>query len=226
MSLKKAVVPAALALIAVAALVGGIPFAAAEEGSPEFKAGESPATLSVFSASGLHEQYIRVTNEKGENLDVKCNVRTAHVESLTTFPTTSIQARAGFGECEVDGEAKSAAAGNGCEYKFNLVAASSPPTATMDIICPAGKEIEFEGSKCKVTIPAQTGLKHVIYSNNSKAVPPDAVETFSITSLEYKIKAGCRGQAKNQTKTNGIYTDGLTMQARNKFGFSTSFAVE
>jgi hypothetical protein len=208
----KAMGLAAVALIAALA-ISGVPFAGAEEeAAPEYQSENNPATVDIFSSAGIHEQYIRVTNEKGENLDVKCGIRSANLVTSTTFPTTSIQTRVAFGECTVDGE-KAAGVANECEYLFNLVAGSNPATATLKIICPGTKEIEFESAKCRVFIPPQENLKHVVYSNNEAAKPPEAVETFSITGLKYWIYSGCRGESKTESKTNGIYTDGLKMQA-------------
>lgn len=199
-------------LLVMALMVSFVPFAWAA--APEYQAEQAKAALVAFGPAGGHEYYIRVTNEKGANIDAKCGIRTANVASTIAFPTASIQTTIGFSECKLNGE-EAFGYTNGCEYKFNLVAASSPATATLDILCPSGKEIEFEvnqAGKCKITIPEQKGLKHVIYSNNEGAIP-DVTETFSITGLKYTIKKTCPEQAKEETKTNGIYTDGLTRQA-------------
>jgi len=203
-----------LGLVVLAVLAAAVvPLALAEEeAAPEYQSEKNPATVDIFSSVGIHEQYIRGTNEKGENLDVKCGIRSTNLVTSTTFPTTSMQTRVAFSSCTVDGET-AAAATNECEYLFNLTAASSPATATLKIICPGAKEIEFESAKCRIFIPPQENLKHVIYSNNEAATPPEAVETFSITGLKYWIYNGCRGQTKTESKTNGIYTDGLKMQA-------------
>jgi hypothetical protein len=205
-----AVLLASLAALALAL----VPFALAEEAAPEFQAENSPAKVDAFATGqNLHEQYIRVTNEKGENLDVKCNTRSATLSTATTFPRNSLKTSMGFGECAIAGMAAGSAFTNECEYEFSLVAASNPATATLSILCAAGKEIKFESfSGCVIRIPPQKGLKHVLYSNNETVSPPDVTETFSITGLEYTIAKGCPNQTKTETKTNGIDTDGLTMR--------------
>lgn len=210
-------------LPAIVLMVTFVPFAGAA--APEYKAKAAKATLLAFAPVGGHENYIRFTNEKGANIDFKCNQRFANQAGTIAFPTTSIQTTIGFSECKLNNEVAFGYP-NGCEYKFNLVAASSPPTATLDILCPNGKEIELEvneAGKCRVHIPEQKGLSHVIYSNNA-GPPSDVTETFSITGLKYTIKKNCPEQAKEETKTNGIYTDGLKRQAF--AGGQVGFSVE
>jgi len=208
----KAAVPIIVAVLAALAL-GVVQFAGADDAAPEFHTGNNPATLDAFGPMGGHEYYLRFTNAKGENTDAKCSTRTASLFTATNFPVTSIKTSVGFNGCTLNGET-AAAAVNGCEYEFKLVAGSEPVTATLDIVCPFGKKIEFESSKCRIDVWPQKGLKHVIYSNN-EAAPTDVTETFSITGLEYTVSGFCPGQTKSETKTNGIYTDGLTVQATN-----------
>lgn len=210
----KAVAFSVLAVI-IAVALNVVPLAGAEEeAAPEFKAEKSPSNLDVFAPVGGHEHYLRFTNQNGVNTDVKCSNRSGSNFNGVTFPTTALKTSFNFGGCTLNGETASAAT-NGCEYEYKLVAGSEPATATLDILCSGGKPIEFQSTKCAITIPEQKGVKHVLFSNTAGATPPDLTATFSITTLEYTVSIICPEQTKKETKTNGIYTDGLTVQGTN-----------
>jgi hypothetical protein len=210
---SKAIAGSVLAVF-IALALNVVPFAGAEEeAAPEFKAEKSPSNIDAFGPVGGHEYYLRFTNQNGVNTDVKCSNRTGSNFNGVTFPTTTLKTSVGFGTCTLNGET-AAASTNGCEYEYKLVTGSEPATATLDILCPS-KPIEFASTKCTITIPEQKGLKHVLFSNTAGATPPDLTATFSITTLEYTVSFSCPEQTKKETKNNGIYTDGLTVQATN-----------
>jgi hypothetical protein len=75
----------------------------------------------------------------------------------------------------------------GCEYNLNITAGSGITTGTVDVECPAGKEITVTAisagvTKCTVHVPTQTGLKGVTYSSTGAGTTREIVVTIDITS--------------------------------------------
>jgi hypothetical protein len=87
---------------------------------------------------------------------------------------------------------------NGCAYIINAA-------GRVTIECPVGKEIEFEGGGCKVTVPAQGPLGGVGFVASSSA---ESTFSTSVKSIE-GAASGCAGG--NGAFKNGEYTTGNTI---------------
>jgi hypothetical protein len=97
-------------------------------------------------------------------------------------------------------------------------------TGTMEVECPAGKELDFkvtkigsEETKCTFKIPSQSGLKHVIYKNNKESSPTDITIESTVEGLTYTSEGGLLNcGVANGVHTNGTYSGTETGQAFNE----------
>jgi len=108
---------------------------------------------------------------------------------------------------------------NGCHYRFTGVTTTGNPTggehATVDVICPEGKEIEIRVTglnlKCS-TVPAQEVKDAVRYEEDSSN--PEGAVIVKATAHGFESKtveslAGCG----TETHTNGTYVGEATVTA-------------
>jgi hypothetical protein len=102
---------------------------------------------------------------------------------------------------------------NGCTYTLNDVAGSSPPTAKVDIVCPAGKVITMKptGLACVIEIGAQTGLQHIV-AENKGTEPTHVFLNITIVGLIAKT-TGAECPTPGVTETNGSLTGTATVEA-------------
>lgn len=107
---------------------------------------------------------------------------------------------------------------NGCHLELNVLNAGPPYVGTTDVVCPAGKGIEFVGSgggmtKCRLVIPSQNGVEGVSFENTGTGSSRAVTVNFNLTSVKYTQIAGT-GLAKctEGEFSNGIFTvsDSLT----------------
>lgn len=113
---------------------------------------------------------------------------------------------------------------NGCNYRFHSgeTLGAGEITATMDIVCPAGKEIETSGGLlCSLRVPPQTGLKHVIFRNEG-TTPETVTGETTVTGLRYTHTGAC-GDGK--AHEDGIYAGKFTTTAENNAGVQKGITV-
>lgn len=82
---------------------------------------------------------------------------------------------------------------NGCSYLFHLAEGSTK--ATVDIVCPAGKEITGTGvsvgtAKCTIHVPAQTGLSEVLFKNVGAGSTRELTIEVNLKGIKYTHTAG------------------------------------
>jgi hypothetical protein len=109
---------------------------------------------------------------------------------------------------------------NGCEYVFHTAA-----TNTVDIVCPgATKYIAVTAPGCEITIPEQTGLKGITFTNSSPET--DIIVHIDITNQIKYIEHDkgffptCAMHNTEQT-SNGSYTGRETIEGTNTVGAMT-----
>jgi len=185
---------------------------AAAQAAPQFEAEAGTTGIHALGTRPGHEHYFSFPNQFGGIVNLSCNVSAAAF-SKATFPGTTLSFVPSYSECTLGGEATVKECFNECSYQFVLVAKSSPPTGTFSIVCPAGKEIKFEGPKCTVHIPPQTGRQHVVFSNTEPGLPAqrDIDATISTSELSYKLTPGCPGVFTTETKKTGTFTEEWTL---------------
>lgn len=204
----KALALAALALLAVA--VGGV--GAAQAGT--FTAGQYPATV-----VGTNVVPHTITTNLGamECVPIFHGVLGAASEDLTLTP--------GYGPCTL-GAKEVHVDLNGCDYLLHAGETSGEHSVegTMDIVCPAGQAIDFEVTSmpvCHLTVPPQTGLSALTYTNWTGA--GDVKLDFEISELAYGLDMGCPGPG---TYANGTFTGITTFVGFKEPGVQTLFKVD
>src|SRR5437868_7016392 len=169
---------------------------AAQAAPPEFHFQQVPATI---TASGTGDAF---TTSVGK---LKCSKPALFGVHTTSTTTTTMTLTPEYEGCTFLG-LETAVETNGCYYVLHLVEGSSPPTATMDIVCPKEKEITFKASGCVVHIPPQTGLSHVVFENLVIEGGPGHIQAaVTVTGIKYTLTAGCPGVSKDLTLNSGEY---------------------
>jgi len=132
---------------------------------------------------------------------VKC--KEVSYKATTGTPTTTISATPTYPAKTASGEQNCTGFGfpaevttNGCTYLFHLGAAT---TGTLDIVCPAEKEITVTAvsagtDKCIVHVPAQVGLATITYRNSGG----------SLSTRELEVEANIGGLTYTHTEGTGI----------------------
>jgi hypothetical protein len=180
--------------------------AVAQATGPFFKTVESPATVTGTKIAG--EQFIKTNAGKTE-----C---TGSQWSATIVKqNTSMLLKNAYSGCTLGGAGATVEL-NGCEFNLNLVSTSSPPTATVDLICPGSNEVTIKSGTCVIHIAGnQMGLKHATFTNTPNKVPPfdDIDMTLAVSGIKYTTTALCPGGAV--AKSDGEYKEKVTLQAEN-----------
>jgi hypothetical protein len=130
---------------------------------------------------------------------------TTTFSSSVSGPATQVSLGPVYGSCSMAGFATTVKM-NGCSYLVNIESTGPPSTGRLDVVCPAGKSIEFSTGKCKVTIPAQTTNAGGLALSNG----PNATigVGFSVSGIKYQQQPGT-GEGTLCTGgefTNGTYT--------------------
>lgn len=140
-------------------------------------------------------------------------------ETLTMTPAYATQCS--LGETEIHVKV------NGCDYLLHAGETTGEDTVagSMDIVCPAGKAIDFEITSvpiCHLTVPGQTGLNALTFTNRTAAKDVDL--DFALEELVYRLDEGCPGAGNYN---NGSYGAGTTtMIAAKEGGMVIPFGVD
>jgi hypothetical protein len=197
-----------LAMLATAAA-----FAPAAQAG-EFTAGKYPATI-IGTNNVIH----KITTNLGV---MECApVLHGNLEAPSEELTFSL----GYGPCtlganEVDVNV------NGCDYRVHAgnTAGQHKVAGTMDIVCPEGSVIDFEVTSvptCHLTVPGQTGLGALTYTNHTP--PTDVDLDFNLSGLSYTLDMGCPGPG---VYANGAFTGTTTLVAFHPVGVQVAFGVD
>lgn len=203
-----------LALAAVFALAALT--AAAAHGVPaDFKA-DTTTTNAIYKLEDdpTAREQIFLT-EFGE---INCNTFSAHGtahQTATTLTATGVEYSSDYfepqGPCEAFGLEMELIFG-GCDYVFHAgtISGEGESTGTMDIVCPPGQEIEIVTSVCTVSVPGQTGLGSVTYTDGGGS-PRDITVDIQVENLVYSGEGlFCSGEF-----ANGVYDGKMTLKAYN-----------
>jgi hypothetical protein len=103
---------------------------------------------------------------------------------------------------------------NGCDLFLFIVGSSFPVTATMDIVCPFGKELTVTVPSIECTIhiePGQNGLSHITFANGGAGTTRDALATLAVKGITYTETKPCPG-SNGSTTNNGQLTGTVTFK--------------
>jgi len=119
-----------------------------------------------------------------------------------------------YKECEVAGSGGFLSATvtmNGCEYVFDV---SGGANATVDLVCPAGKDVTIDAGSCVIHIAPFENKSHVNMSNNKPHI--DAKPTVSGIHAVLTDAFLCPFEG-NTTTTTGTLTGGpVTLKGENE----------
>jgi hypothetical protein len=213
--LKRAAAVAAGTLVAAASL-------AASADAVTFTAGASSGTVQTTQTSEILITLPGVfpSTAKGE---LKCpTVKEQGTYASATF--AEIEVTATFSGCTFLGFLNGVIQMNGCVFKYRAGTASA---SAMEIICPAGKEIDLVVGNgfCVVHIGPQI-RGNVSYKNNTTAVPDDVERTLAVTGLGYRATYGCTEGGLIGNYFNGSITGTSTMRAFNSSGTQVNLTVD
>jgi hypothetical protein len=170
-----------LALVAVFAMSA---VAASMASADDLTSEVSPVTL-----TGAQEENDVLTTTAG---NISC--KEIKYKGTAVTPTTTVSVTPEYPE-KSGGVTNCTALGfpmlvdvNGCSYLFHIGAGVT--TGTLDIVCPAGKEITVTVNylstvKCIIHVPAQTGLGPVTYTNVGSGATREITVSAKITNLKY-----------------------------------------
>lgn len=105
---------------------------------------------------------------------------------------------------------------NGCKY--TLTGASQPAlTALVDVTgCTSGKGIEITTAICRMTVPAQNSISHLVFANTTAQ---DVDVSITASAITYQADGPlCPNMATGQTLNDGTYVGQATFQAREDKG--------
>jgi archaellum component FlaF (FlaF/FlaG flagellin family) len=116
----------------------------------------------------------------------ECNKVTYVGEQMVT-PTSTLSFTPTYSGCTIFGFANSPVVVNGCSYKFTTVTKEIATfEGAIDIVCPAGKVIEFQAFGCTVTVGSQTSLKRVTFTNVGTTTTSELTYDVSLTGIKYE----------------------------------------
>ncbi len=163
----------------------------------------SKSTNTTLTAEQENNQLFQAGGQQITCKEARFEATTSNqeVQEVTFQPkeTTAKAGEVGYGACTFG--VKVQVKMNGCDYLFTA-------NNQVHIQCPAGKEIEFEGSfigiKCLVKIPAQGPRSLVTYKNIGTGTTEEITVEANVQGITYTAQgSGCKEQGEKQ---NGVYT--------------------
>jgi len=206
-----------LALVAALAMTALVASAAQANNEGKFTATSYPGTLHgedtgthVFTAAGG---------------TVNCTNATFTGSFTEASKTQTITPE--YSGCTAFGFIGATVTMNGCDYLFHLTGtgAGGAYNSTVDLVCPAGKEITIDAGPCMISLPGQTGLPGSTFTN-SGGTPSDVTNHANVTGITGVLKkenALCFFTAGHFT--NGTYKGSTTVTGKNAGGAAQSIDI-
>jgi hypothetical protein len=185
---------------------------------PVFKAEKYPAKLTgtalEFHVFGFNSSWKCTSVTFSGSL-------TESSSTLTLSPT--------YSGCTFFGLAVSANT-NGCTYLLHLVEAEKEDVfrSTIDLSCPAGKEIQFSQALtgCSWSFGTQTALGKVTATDLTASKPKNLQLTFEVSNIKYTEKKGSGPWCSEGLFTNGQYAGQETLVGDTEGGTTQALWVE
>ncbi len=142
-------------------------------------------------------------NNDAANVVVKTTVGTmeckkaTYTGSQTEKAKVEIELTPSYSECTASGGFTATVDMNECKYRFTVTKVESftKREGSVDIICPAGKEITItvkagEVTKCTIHVPALSNMRTVTYTNVGAGATREITIDVNITKFAYVHTAG------------------------------------
>ena len=157
--------------------------------STGFSVGATPAVLTGHNESGQQHIFNPISTKGSAERQYKC--QTASFEGTTQVSQVlETTITASYSGCSFVGLPMTVAM-NGCRY--TLTGEGHPVnTTTIDIVgCTPGQQITIQSSFCKILIPEQNGLSHVV-STNLNQNPHAVTLAWTVTNITHtEVGPGC-----------------------------------
>ena len=174
----------------------------------EFHAAESPAAVDATN-KGNHVFTAGVVG------NISCETAT-FTGKEQAVPTKEVTVEPAYSNCVFLG-VKTTVNTNGCTYKF-----TEPAGGKVDVVCPTGKQIEFEALGCRVKVGSQNGLGTVSYTNIEAKTKVEVVA--NVTGITYTSEGLCNGLPG--VHSDGVYEGTAIAKGTNEVGETIAVWVE
>ncbi len=171
----------------------------------------SASTAANFTSQSYPDTWTGET-WTGETLEteagrVECN---GHFEGSLSAASSTLTLVPKYTNCQAFGFLTAEVNFTGCDYLWHVTFGSSDLySGTIDIVCPSEKSIDVTASTCAFSIPAQTGLKSISFSNWTAG--GDFEATTNASELKYTVTKdgfGCPFGGTGE-KVGGTYRNSL-----------------
>ncbi len=189
-----------LSLVAVLAMSAMVAAGASAEAPFKFKSEGSPTTLT----GKQHAANDVFTTHTGT---VSCDNAT-YAGTQTGTETSEVSVTPSYSGCKAFGLLSVPIDVNGCSYRFNAnTKVGVNYEGSVDVVCPAGKQIEVTAPGCTVTVKPQTGLSKVTYTNVGAGATREVTVDVNINNLQYEEHRPLFGICSTNTvpTTGGTY---------------------
>jgi len=142
---------------------------------------------------------------------IECKKATFTGTEFVTSPQKTVTVLPAYSECTFLGVANVAVNMNGCTYRFNQPTGTGPFTGTVNVLCPAGKKIEFEATGCKISVGEQGPLSSVTFTNLA-TVPKSVKVAANVSKIKYTAAGTCTvlGEKEDGTYSGTAIADAET----------------
>lgn len=174
---------------------------------PKFEAEKYTATIKSTPLTGF--QFT------GQAVKLKCSEFA--LPGSISAATSELKFSQIFWPCTLAGLATTIQA-NGCEFKLHVLNAGPPYVGTTDVLCPAGKSIEFNASSggtsvCTLKILPQTGVEGVSFENTGAGSARAVTVKFNLTAMKFAQQSPVKEFCTTGEYTNGVFTASDSLSA-------------
>jgi hypothetical protein len=167
---------------------------------PKFEAGKYTATIKSTKLTGF--QFVAQAG--------KLQCTELAFPAMLSAASSELKSQQVFGPCIFAGLLATTIQWNGCEFKLHVLNAGPPYVGTTDIVCPAGKGIQFTAYAsgtplCTLSLLPQTGVEGVTYENTGAGSARAVTVNLNQTTVKYS-QEGNPVFCKAGEYTNGALT--------------------
>jgi hypothetical protein len=197
-----------IGLACIAMLALAVSLGASSASASQFRGEEYPVAFK--GEQGLGGELV-IKGKKGGTLSCYKGV----LSGSASTASSTLNLVPSYSECELTGGIATTVTLNGCYYVLHSTNESAPFAGSVDIACAKeGAAIEAVAGSCKLTIPAQSSLGTVEFSNTGKGRARAIVASFNLSGLKGTYGSGCYSQTIG-TFENGTLKETSTLKGSN-----------
>lgn len=201
---------ACIAMLALAAMLG-----AAVASASQFRSEAYPVAFKGKGGTAESEALYFKGNGGIKGGSFRCEA--GSLTASASAASSAVSLVPSYGGCTISGVGATFKP-NGCSFVLHSTNESAPYKGTMDIACAKeGEALEASNAGCKLTIPAQSGLGGVSFTNSGKGRARTIVSIANLTGLKYTFAKGCAEKVVG-TFEGGTLESGTTISGTNEKG--------